>query len=90
MKPLAVVRTSRRTDKAPLGPNHRRHSSNDRLLAPSVRRRASQALTKNDAKDSNHDSHAMSWRILKPIIYYKAHNFALEPLGSELPRHEPR
>jgi len=91
MKPLAVMNTKWRTRRAALfGPNQGRDRSRDRPLVPSVSRRASQALTRNDAKDSNHDSDAMSWRILKPNIYYKAHNFALERIGSELSRQEPR
>ena len=91
MKPLAIVSTNQRIEQAArLGSNHRRRASHHRLRGPSVRVSASQALAENDAKDSIDDSYAIPWRILKPNIYYKAHNFALEPLGSELPRHEPR
>jgi hypothetical protein len=91
MKPLAVFLTDRPTERAArLGPNHCRHGSQDPTLALSIRRPASQALAENDAKESIADSYAIPWRILKPNIYYKAHNFALGPVGSELSRHEPR
>jgi hypothetical protein len=91
MKPLAVVSTDRRIEQAArLGSNHRRRVPHDRPLGPSVHLPASQALAENDAKDSIDDSYAIPWRILKPNIYYKAHNFALEPIGSELSRREPR
>jgi hypothetical protein len=91
MRPLAVVKTDRRTDGARrLAPNHAHRGYYDWPLAPSVRRLASQALAENDAKDSMRDSYAIPSRILKPNIYYKAHNFAPEPIGSELSRRKPR
>jgi len=91
MKPLSVTGTDRRIEQAArLGSNHRRRGSHDRPLAPSVRLSASPALAENDAKDSIGDSYAIPWGILKPNIYYKAHNFALEPIGSELSRRKPR
>jgi hypothetical protein len=91
MTPLAVTRTDRRTDGAPrLAPNHCHRGSYDRPLALSERPRGSQALAENDAKDSMRDSYAIPSRILKPNIYYKAHNFAPEPIGSELSRRKPR
>src|ERR1700733_1442459 len=89
MQPLAVMGT--RTERAAaLGPNHRRFRSPWLPPAANERPPASQALAENDAKDSRGDSYAIPWGILKPNIYYKAHNFAPEPLGSELSRHETR
>jgi len=91
MKPLAVFLTDQWTERAARpGPNHCRRGSQDPALALSIRCAASQALAENDAKDSKGDSYAIPWRILKPNIYYKAHNFALGPVGSELSWHEPR
>jgi hypothetical protein len=91
MKPLAVVGTDRRIEQAArLGANHRPRAWHDRPNPPSVRPAASQALAENDAKDSIGDWYAISWGILKPNIYYKAHNFALKPIGSELSRRESR
>lgn len=77
MKPLAVARTDRRRERAaPFALNCGRAGSFDRPLALSERAPASQALAENDAKDSKGDSYAIPWRILKPNIYYRAHNFA--------------
>jgi hypothetical protein len=91
MKPLAATGPDGRIEQAArLGSNHRRRTPHDRSLASSVRLSASQALAENDAKDSIGDSYAIPWGILKPNIYYKAHNFALEPIGSELLRRKPR
>ena len=91
MTPLAVVKTDRRTEGAPrLAPNHRHHGSHNRLLAANGCAPASEALAENDAKDRKADSYAIPSRILKPNIYYKPHNFAPEPIGSELSRLPPR
>ena len=91
MRPLAVLGADRRKERAARrAPNHRRRGPRARPLALGVRPAASEALTKNDAKDSRRDSCALPSRILKPNIYYKAHNFALEPIGSGLSRREPR
>lgn len=87
MTPLAVVKTDRRTEGAPrLGPNHRHRGAHDRPLGANECARASEALAENDAKDRKADSYAIPSRILKPNIYYKPHNFAPEPIGSELSR----
>ena len=91
MTPLAVVKTDRRTDGAPRpAPNHRHRGSPDRPLAAKTCAPASGALAENDAKDRKADSYAIPSRILKPNIYYKPHNFAPEPIGSELSRLTPR
>jgi hypothetical protein len=77
MRPLAVVGTDRRREQAArLAPNRGRPGSLNRPLAADERPPASQALTEYDAKDSKGDSYAIPWGILKPNIYYKAHNFA--------------
>ena len=87
MTPLAVVKADRRTEGAPrLAPNHRHRGSHDQPLAANACAPASEALAENDAKDRKADSYAIPSRILKPNIYYKAHNFAPEPIGSELSR----
>jgi hypothetical protein len=91
MTPLAVVKTDRRTEGAPrFAPNHRHRGSHDRPLAANKCAPASEALAENDAKDRKADSYAIPSRILKPNIYYKPHNFAREPIGSELSRLPPR
>ena len=91
MTPLAVLGADRRKERAARrAPNHRRHGPHPRPLAFSTSPSASEALTKNDAKDSTRDPYALPSRILKPNIYYNAHNFALEPIGSGLSRREPR
>ena len=91
MTPLAVVKTDRRTEGAPRrAPNYRHRGSHDRPLAANKCVSASEALAENDAKDRKADSYAIPSRILKPNIYYKPHNFAPEPIGSELSRVTPR
>ena len=91
MKPLAIVGTNQRIEQAArLGSNHRRRASHDRLRGPSVRVSASQALAENDAKNSIRRLVRHPVEDFKPNIYYKAHNFALEPIGSELSRRKPR
>ena len=91
MTPLAVLGADRRKERAARrAPNHRRRGPHVRALALSACPSASEALTKNDAKDSRRDSYALPSRILKPNIYYKAHNFAPEPIGSGLSWREPR
>jgi hypothetical protein len=59
-------------------------------LAANYRARASQTFAQNDAKDSRDDSYAIPSRILKPNIYYNAHNFAPGPTRPELSRQEAR
>jgi hypothetical protein len=91
MTPLAVVKMDRQTEGAPRpAPNHRHRGSHDRLLAANECASASEALAENDAKDRKADSYAIPSRILKPNIYYKPHNFAPEPIGSELSGPAPR
>ena len=74
MKSLAVIGTDGRTEGVPRLASNR--GSLNRPLAANARAAGSEALTENDAKDSKRDSYAIPSRILKPNIYYEAHNFA--------------
>jgi hypothetical protein len=91
MKPFAVKDTDRRTERAALVRSESRRSEFPRQRpALNYRLRASQAFAENDAKDSINDSYAITWGILKPNIYHKAHNFAQGPIRPELSRQKPR
>ena len=91
MEPLAVMDTDRRTERAALqGSESRLSVFAGRPLAPNYRPRASQTFAENDAKDSRDDSYAIPSRILKPNIYYNAHNFAPGRTRPELSRQEAR
>jgi hypothetical protein len=91
MRPLAVMdkRPADRAGGAP-GSESRPFGFARRAFASNYRARASQTFAGNDAKDSRNDSYAIPWRILKPNIYYNAHNFAPGPTRPELSRQEPR
>ena len=91
MKPLAVMDTDLRTERAaPLRFESRPYGFSRRRLTPNYCPNTSQAFAENDAKDSRGDSYAITSGILKPNIYHKAHNFASGPICPELPRQEPR
>jgi hypothetical protein len=91
MKPLAVIETDRRTERTTLAGSESRSCAFPRpRLAPNDRPSASQAFAENDAKDSRALSYAITWGILKPNIYHKAHNFAPGRIRPELSRQEPR
>jgi hypothetical protein len=91
MKPLAVMdkRPADRAGGAPRGES-RPFGFAKPAFASNYRARASQTFAGNDAKDSRNDSYAIPWRILKPNIYYNAHNFAPGPTRPELSGQEPR
>lgn len=77
MKPLAVVSADQRTERAMRpGLNPWPSQVRESPLAVSKRPHGSEASAENDAKDSKRDSYAIPSRILKPNIYYEAHNFA--------------
>ena len=90
MKPLAVTRTNRRTEREASRSESRPSGLARRRLAPNYRLFTSQTLAEHDAKDARGDSYAIPLGILKPNIYYKAHNFAPGPIRPELSRQEPR
>src|ERR1700722_5583740 len=91
MKPLAVMDTDLRTERAaPLRFESRPYGFSRRRLTPNYCPNTSQAFAENDAKDSRGDSYAITSGILKPNIYHKAHNFAPGPIRPEAPRQEPR
>src|ERR1700722_14506311 len=91
MKPLAVmdVRPAERAGGAP-GSESLSRRFVGRLFGRNYRARVSQTFAGNDAKDSRNDSYAIPSRILKPNIYYNAHNFAPGPPRPGLSRHEAR
>src|ERR1700722_13055956 len=91
MKPLAVMDV-RPADRAGGAPGSESPSCRFArpAFAPNYRARASQTFAGNDAKDSRNDSYAIPSRILKPNIYYNAHNFAPGPTRPELSRQEAR
>src|ERR1700677_2375075 len=91
MMPLAVMdeRLADRAGGAPRGESGAFGLAR-RPLASNTRARASQTFAGNDAKDSRNDSYAIPSRILKPNIYYNAHNFAPGPTRPGLSRQEPR
>jgi hypothetical protein len=90
MKPLAAMRTDRTERAALLGSESRPSRFSRQRLTPNYRPSASQAFPENDAKDSSAGSYAITWGILKPNIYHKAHNFAPGRIRPELSRQEPR
>src|SRR5260370_41316314 len=90
MKPLGAMRTDRAERAALLGSESRPSRFSRRRLTPNYRPSASQAFPENDAKDSSADSYAITWGILKPNIYHKAHNFAPGRIRPELSWQEPR
>ena len=91
MKPFAVMDIDRRTERATLERSESRRSRFPRPRpALNYRLHASQAFAENDAKDSIKDSYAITWGILKPNIYHKAHNFGQGPIRPELSRQKPR
>jgi hypothetical protein len=91
MKPLAVMdqRPADRAGGSPRGES-RPFGFAKWAFASNTRARASQTFAGNDAKDSRNDSYAIPSRILKPNIYYNAHNFAPGPPRPGLSRQEAR
>ena len=77
MKPLAVLRTDRRTGRAALlGRDHGPVRSLERAAGGDKCGPASQAFREYDAKDVNCGPHHIRRANLKPNIYYKAQDFA--------------
>jgi len=91
MKPLAVM-DKRPADRAGGAPRCESLPFGRVKTAPAANYRApaSQTFAQNDAKDSRDDSYAIPSRILKPNIYYNAHNFAPGRTRPELSRQEAR
>ena len=90
MKPLAVIETDRRTERAALlGANHNRLGLHSAYwlqnTAPPFPKRSAKMTQKTERATD-----AIPSRSSKPNIYYKPHNFTSGPPGLELSRRQSR